>query len=62
LETNVAVVDEKSDIDRGILACKSVDIYVFKSKAELYRENIGIEAYRLVNITPYADEKLLKHR
>jgi len=57
VEVDVAIVDEKVILIEVSSHVKVSDIYIFKRKAELYREKTGREADRLIIVTPYADEK-----
>jgi len=57
VEVDVAVVDRKVILIEVSSHVKASDVYTFKRKAELYKENTGREADRLIIVTPYADEK-----
>jgi len=57
IEVDVAVVDRKVILIEISSHVRASDIYIFKRKAELYREKTGREPDKLIIVTPYADEK-----
>jgi len=57
VEIDVAIVDKKIILIEISSHVRASDIYIFKRKAELYKEKTGREPDRLIIITPYADEK-----
>jgi len=60
VEIDVAVVNGKTILVEISSHVRASDVYIFKRKAELYREKTGKVPDRLIIVTPYADEKALE--
>jgi len=57
VEVDVAVVDGKTILVEITSHARASDVYVFKRKAELYKEKTGRVPDRLIIVTPFAEEK-----
>ncbi len=60
VEVDVAIHDEKATLIEVKAHVGAPDIQAFKRKAEFYEKATGKRPYRLIVVTPYADEKALQ--